>query len=70
MPPNAISEHLFLKIFWEGMPQTPTSGNLCMLIVLCAITSYSQSNVSLYLCDHARCRKTSRKLSMGMMYFE
>ena len=41
-----------------------------ILIVLCAITSYSQSKVSLYLCDYARFRKLSRKLPMGMMYFE
>ena len=44
------------------MLQTPSIGKLCMLIVLCVITSYSQSKASLYLCDHARFRKPSRKL--------
>ena len=47
MPPNAISEHLFFKIFWEG--HAPDSYHwqamYAQLIVLCAITSYSQSNV-------------------------
>ena len=60
----------FSKFSWSSMPQTPSIGKLCMLIVLCTITSYSQSKASLYLCDHARFRKPSRKLPMGMMYFE
>ena len=68
MPSNAISEHLFPKFSGRGMPQTPTIGKLYMLIVLYALNSYSQSNASLYLCDHTRFRKPSR--NMGMMYFE
>ena len=67
MPSQSI---YFSKFSGRGMPQTPTIGKLYMLIVLCAITSYSQSNALLYLCDHTRFRKTSRKLPMGMMYFE
>ena len=72
MPPNAISEQLFFKIFWEG--HAPDSYHwqamYAQLIVLCAITSYSQSNASLYLCDHTRFRKPSRKPPTGTMYFE
>ena len=67
MPSQSI---YYSKISGRGMLQTPSIGKLCMLIVLCAITSYSQSKASLYLCDHARFRKPSRKLSMGMVYFE
>ena len=51
-------------------PQTLTIGKLCILIMLCAITSYSQSKALPYLCDHARFRKPSRKLHMSIMYFE
>ena len=60
----------FSKFSGRGIPQTLTIGKLCILIVLCTINSYSQSKASFYLCDHTRFRKLSRKLPMGMMYFE
>ena len=49
------------------MPQIPSIGKLHILIML---ASYSQLEASLYFYDHARFRKPSRVVPMGMMYFK
>ena len=55
MPPDSISEHLFLKIFLEAMlPDPPSISMLRMLIVLRTIT-YIQRATYL-VCYHARFR--------------
>ena len=69
--PQMPSQSIYFSNFsGRGIPQLLTIGKLCILIVLCAITRYSQSKALFYLCDHARFRKPSRKLPMGMIYFE
>ena len=72
MPDMPSQRIYFSKFSGTGIPPDPYHWQA--MHSDCALcnnySSYSQSKALRYLCDHARFKKPSRKLPMGMMCFE